>query len=287
MKKLDTVELQLHNHALEVLGNSLKVLLENIKVDILDSNSAYVQSQIDMGKKQIIKKHKEIYRYWQSETNNLWFTYLPREDIPPPKGKLVKRTTEEKLNNAIINHYAKIEKAKATPSFNDVSECMRKVKDLKLPSVNSISRYDSDFKRFFMYSEFGELPIDQVNENTITVFILETIKDKKLCRDAVKKMLAYIRLTIRHARIEKLITTNPVEFLELKDFTIMCVNTEKTTEEKQYTDDEVKQMLALLEVEYSKRPDYIPNYAIELAIYTGMRVGELAGLKWEDIGENS
>ncbi len=30
----------------------------------------------------------------------------------------------------------------------------------------------------------------------------------------------------------------------------------------------------------------MPIYAIELAIYTGMRIGELTGLKWEDIVED-
>ena len=287
--KHDTVELQLRRQALEVLAKSLKVLLENIKTGILDLDNAYVQGQIDMNKKQILKKHKEVFNCWKSEANGLWFTYLPKKDVQPPKGKLVKKTTEEKLNNAIINFYIGIEKAKAVPSFNDVSEDMRTVKDLKLASVNSIDRYDSDFKRFFEHTAFGETPIDQITENTITVFVLESIRDKKLCKEAVKKMFAYIRLTIKHARIEKIIDTNPVEFLELKDFTGtgLCVNIEKTVEEKQYSDDDVKQMLALLEVEYSKRPNYIPNYAIEMAIYTGMRVGELAGLKWEDIGEDS
>ena len=32
-----------------------------------------------------------------------------------------------------------------------------------------------------------------------------------------------------------------------------------------------------------EKPNYIPSYAVELSLYTGMRVGELSGLKWEDI----
>lgn len=34
-----------------------------------------------------------------------------------------------------------------------------------------------------------------------------------------------------------------------------------------------------------KYPDDVRPYAIELALYTGMRVGELSGLMWEDIDE--
>ena len=34
-----------------------------------------------------------------------------------------------------------------------------------------------------------------------------------------------------------------------------------------------------------ERPDEILPYAVELALYTGMRVGELSGLMWNDIDE--
>ena len=32
-----------------------------------------------------------------------------------------------------------------------------------------------------------------------------------------------------------------------------------------------------------KRPYYMPSYAIELCVLTGMRVGEVAPLEWSDI----
>lgn len=34
---------------------------------------------------------------------------------------------------------------------------------------------------------------------------------------------------------------------------------------------------------YISKPSYIVQYAVELSLYTGMRVGELSGLKWVDI----
>lgn len=37
--------------------------------------------------------------------------------------------------------------------------------------------------------------------------------------------------------------------------------------------------------DYRKQPRYITPYAVEFASYTGMRVGEVAGLKWSDIRE--
>ena len=33
----------------------------------------------------------------------------------------------------------------------------------------------------------------------------------------------------------------------------------------------------------TEKPSYMPSYAVELAVYTGMRAGELAGPKWKNV----
>lgn len=62
------------------------------------------------------------------------------------------------------------------------------------------------------------MPINQINENTIRLFILETIKELTLCKESCRKFFNYIKNVIRYARIEKIIIENPMEFLEPKDF---------------------------------------------------------------------
>ena len=41
-----------------------------------------------------------------------------------------------------------------------------------------------------------------------------------------------------------------------------------------------------LQEDYKNQPEYIPSYAVELAILTGMRVGEIAALTWDCISED-
>jgi len=294
LERPDTLEIIKLNATLKFSGDSIKRLYHEIKNGTLDLVN--VQEQIDMNKTQILKTHKKMFYYKQSQSTGRWYSFLPKEGVKPPNGKKIEYATKEKLDEKIIGYYVEEENLKKekpkgglrnAPSFNDVSIEWRKIKNLKLKTENSINRYDSDFRRFFMYSDFGETPINQINENTINVFMLEAIRSGKLCKEATKKMFSYIKGTIRHARIEKIITENPVEFLALKDFTHLCDSKEKSTEEKQYSDDDVKQMLSFLGKQYQDNPSYIPNYAIELAVYTGMRVGELSGLKWSDVGKES
>ena len=76
-----------------------------------------------------------------------------------------------------------------------------------------------------------------------------------------------------------------MEFLEAKQFYKFCEE-KKRSEEKTVISDE--RMMALYQQfleDYKKQPFYIPTYAVHLAALTGMRVGELAALRWDSITE--
>ncbi|MCP1102004.1 integrase [Aequitasia blattaphilus] len=162
----------------------------------------------------------------------------------------------------------------------------RAIKDLEL-SGNSIYKYNTDCKRFFNETDFSETPINQINENTIRLFILKTIKEQGLCKETCRKFFSYIKNVIRYARIEKIIIDNPIEFLEPKDFTKHCEEIEKPVETRYYSDSELAIIIKGLYKYYEYIPLYMPPYAIELAIYTGMRVSELSTLRWSDISDIS
>ncbi|BDF32892.1 hypothetical protein CE91St62_09580 [Lachnospiraceae bacterium] len=279
MKKLDTCEMQVLNHTLEKQIKHVKSLLLDIKNDRIDL--AYVQKLIDMNKKEILEIHKQKFKFWHGKNGN-WNTYLPKENIEPPYGRLVSKVDEDRLNKTIIDYYIKEDKTDIVPVFKQVYEMWREVKNLEL-SDNSILRYDSDYVRFFEGSNFEMLPMSEITENTIKKFMLENITNLKLCRGACKKLLGYIRNTVRYARIKKIITDNPVEFLELKQFNRHCTEKEKPIEEHFFVDNELLKIQKGLNELYDDKPLYIPRYGVELAILTGMRVGEIASLKWTDI----
>lgn len=282
MEKLDICEMEILNHTLQAQIDHIKFLLLEIENDKIDL--AYVQSMIKMNKKEILEIHKKKFKYWRGK-NGKWNSYLPDENKKPPYGRLISKVNEEKLINAIIDYYIHEDKTVIVPTFKQVYQEWRKTKDLEL-SDNSILRYETDYKRFFEGSDFENLPINQINENTIRKFMLETIKHLELCREACKKLFSCIRNTIKYARIEKIITDNPVEFLELKQFSKHCIEKEKPIEEQFFSDSELTMIQKGLNELYGDKPTFIPRYGVEMSILTGMRVGEIASLKWEDVHEN-
>ena len=195
---------------------------------------------------------------------------------------MVSKVSQERLDKAIVDYYIKEDKTIIVPTFRRMYEKWRETKNLEL-SDNSILRYDSDYKRFFANSDFENLPINQINENTIKKFMLESIRKQNLCREACKKMFSCIKNTVKCARIEKVITDNPVEFLELKQFTRHCIESEKPIEEQIFSDSELRMIQRGLDELYGDKPEFMPRYGVEMSLLTGMRVGEIASLKWEDI----
>lgn len=282
--KLNILQTHQIDHALKIRVDQIKSLCREVESGIM--NAADIQDEFEMKQKQILDLHKKMYNYWQGK-NGKWYTYLPKEGVAPPKGKQIESIDEEKLKSKIIAFYveeeARKKQEKACPTFLDVYDMWRKIKDLEL-SDNSIYKYNTDCKRFLEDTDFGNTPIDQITENTIRLFLLRTIKELKLCKKSSGKLFGYIKNTIRYARAEKIILDNPMEFLEPKDFTKHSSEVERTRA-SYYTDNELLILLNGLRCHYGSAPTYMPAYAVELAIYTGMRVSELSTLKWTDISD--
>lgn len=74
-----------------------------------------------------------------------------------------------------------------------------------------------------------------------------------------------------------------MEFLQAKQFYQYCVEKEKPLEQKIFSDLDLNSLHERFDLDHEKKPDYIPTYAVQLASLTGMRVGEIVALKWEDI----
>lgn len=274
---------------LEILDHTLQEQVSYVRKLINDLNDAkievaYVQKIVNMNKEEILKIHKEKFKYWQGKNGN-WNSYFPKENIKPPYGKLVSKVSQERLDKAILDFYLVENKKAISLTFQQVYREWREVKNLELVD-NSVLRYNSDYKRFFAGTDFEDIPIDQINENTIKKFMLERIKESKLCRSACKKMFSYIKNTFRYARIEKYIPEDPAEYLELKHFSKYCFEKEKPIEEQVFNDTELSMILNGLKELYDDRLWYIPRYAVEFALLTGMRVGEIASLRWDDIQED-
>ena len=241
-----------------------------------------VQEQLLMSKiKDVLNMHK--YKIWQGD-NGSWYTYLPDESKKNGR-RLIKKTTEEKLHETLLEFYDS-EHKKDVITFKD---CFLSYKELKteIVSDNTIDKYDSDYKRFFENTWLEQCEIKKVVGDKLEVFIIKQIKELSLNQKAAKAMIGYIKSVFVHATVNGIIPKNPCDFLKKNaSYFRYCSVSLVKTEDRIASKEEIATVMKQIKEDHKYKPNYIPAYAVELSILTGMRVGEIAALSWDSIQDN-
>lgn len=258
------------------MSNSIQDLQYAIDNGIIDF--VQVQEQIEMKKRQeLLAMHKKP--IWQGKgKDKRWKTHLPDH-----KNTLIAKATRDELEQFLINYYKKeLEKPK---TFDDMYHHWRTVQDA-LVSNSTITKYNSDYKRYFQNTEFAKKEIKKITEEDIKVFLVTTVKRLELCQKACKTLYGYTVRVIESARKNHVIEEDPTEFLKASQFYKYCKEKIRPKEACLVSDEELEVLFKRFQLDYQENPSYIPTYAVELATLTGMRVGEIAALRWDAITDN-
>lgn len=255
------------------MDDALKFAIENGIIDL-----SYVQEKYEMSKREeLLEKHK-----WaiSQGKDGYWRTYLPDGNNGR---KMIKKHTRKDAEDAVIGYYKKQEEKDRT--FLDVYMTWRSVQD-RMVSDNTVYKYETDFKRYFGKTEFSSIKIIDISEDDIKLFMVDTIKKLSLCQKASKTLFGYIRNTVLHAMKHKIISEDPTKLLMAKDFYKYCTHKKKTINEQTISEKDMKLLSDKINQDHEEHPEYMPAYAVQLAFFTGMRVGEISALTWNDITED-
>jgi integrase len=233
-----------------------------------------VKVRWNMKREEILALHTN--KIWLG-SDSYWRTY-----IDDGKGrKLVKKVKREGIDDAIVLNYKKKNKKEKT-TFDDCYWHWRSVQD-KMVSDNTSYKYDTDYKRFFSDTKFANKDIKKITEEDIKVFIVDLVKNKKLCKRACKRLYWYINSVFLSAQINRLIENDPVKFLKAKQFYKYCTEPKKDINRVLVSDEDMSLLYKRFDKDHILKKNYITTYAVQFASLTGMRVGEIAALRWDCI----
>lgn len=240
---------------------------------IIDINT--IQKQIEMNER---KKYLEMHtsRIWQSTDTN-WYTYV--DDATKPSGKkLIKRKTEYELNDFLVEFYKQyVEPQTVEKTYKEW--IAKKIKFGEI-SKQTIQRYESDFVKYF--TRIKDREIKYITEECLDDFILDNIREHKMKPKAWSNLRIIIRGMFLFAKKKGYTKIHIIDYLKELDLSSKIFNHEKKPKQNViYKQREIDTML-----EYMKTSPSLSDIAILFAIYTGMRVGEIVALKWEDIKED-
>ena len=248
----------------------LKFALENGMI-----NLGTIQEKMEMNER---KKYLNMHPYsvWEGKDGK-WYTYLPDDE----KGrKLKKLATKKSIEDFIVKYY---KQAEDEPNVKQVFyEWLEKKLKYGEIQKQTYDRYINDFEKYFIPKPIAVSKIRYVTENQIEDFIMETIVENNLTAKAWGNVRIIIRGMFAYAKKRKYTQLNITMFLSELDISKKVFAKSKRKDELNvFTEDELKMIIAKL-----WERNTIGHLGVLMAIYTGMRVGEISALKWEDVKED-
>lgn len=233
-----------------------------------------IRENIEMNER---KKYLEMHnsKIWQS-TDSKWYTFVP--DCTKKGGrKLVKRKTKENLDDFLVGFYKEYEEPQTLEkTYYEWAD--RKLKFCEI-TKQTYDRYEIDFQKYF--NDCKDRNIKFITTDFLDDFILENIQKYNLKTKAWSGLRTIIRGMFAFAKKKGYCQINIVEYFQELDLSRKLFNREKKPLERViYTDAEIAEILD--NIRYSRN---INDIAIMVAIYTGMRAGEVVALKWSDIDD--
>ena len=217
-----------------------------------------------MEREKCLERHD--YKIWQGG-NGCWYTYLVRDG----ERRLVKKSSKKLIEDAVIEHY-KIETT-LQEAFDLWIQSKLDYGEIKKQSAD---RYKNQFKEFYGGAA-AKKPLSQITEEWLEDYMKRKLVELKLPQRSWTNVKTITRGMFMHAKKNKLTRLNISAFLDELEVTKNVIRKPDKSNQV-FTEREVEMILA--ECERSGTPT---DFGIEIAVYTGLRSGEIAALKYSDI----
>lgn len=253
--------------------NSSELLNFAVENGMIDIDT--IREKIEMNeRKKYLEMHKS--RIWQS-TDDKWYTFVP--DLTKKEGrKLVKRKSKETMDDFLVKFYKEYEEPQTIEKT--YKEWIAKKLKFEEISLQTYDRYNIDFFKYF--SECKDKEIRYVTTDFLEDFIIGNIKKYHMKAKAWSNLRTLIRGVFLFAKKKGYSKIDITQYIQELDISRKMFDHEQKADENViFSKSEIQKIVT--ELKDSKN---IKDLAILVAIYTGMRVGEIVALKWEDVHED-
>lgn len=266
---------------IEFNDNLLRLCLD---YDIIFNNDIMSLLKEDI----IMNTIERIHKYKITKTSDgRYTTYVP--DKTKPNGlKQVRRYSQAKLYKFLLEFYGIKEEKKILYSdlFMEWIDYKRNFvgANNKGLSQSTIRRYERDYDNYLASTEIVMKNIADITSIDLETALKSIIENNKMHAACFKNLFGYVKNSFEYAWRKQYIQNNPICYVD-KDFLLtFCIPDEpKIDEDRVLTIQEFSSLKKAVLNHESKHPLYMPDYAIELAMLSGMRVGEISVLMWTDI----
>lgn len=221
-------------------------------------------------------------------TDTRWSTRVPDKTKKDGR-RLIRKATREEVENAVILFFMEQEQ-KVSSSNMTIEDCWQLWYDFKAShnrslKTTSLKMFRSDRKRFLDGTTFSKRKISSLSEFDIEDYLVEQAERYHMTQKRVCQLAGFVKGIFFVAYRNHIIDSNPWDRVSLREVVYPACYKPKCQpdEERILSDIQMHRVKKAVEAHLALEPSYLPDYAILIAQYTGMRAGELAALEWTDI----
>lgn len=213
-----------------------------------------------------------------------WKTTLP--DQTKKNGRrLVARKNKEELEEVIAQYYIDQEEnpiiLKSDTTLEEIYPIWMKSRLLEATSKNTIKRNDQDWKKYYKDTEIVKIPLRNLSVNQLKDWAHNIIEANNLNKKMYYNMIIIMKKCFEFASNEG-ICDNTWAKVNINKKKLRHIE-KKMNDTEVYFHDEKTAIIKYCIEDFLDNSWNISDMAIPFLFMTGLRIGELAALKYEDI----
>ena len=256
----------------------------SLQIDTICDNFSLEELSEIYKMKQILNK----YNFPQVPSSDGYYHIYVKDRSRKNGRKAVKDKTLDGLKAKVLA-YEHETMAQAKKTFKKVYELSQERKlslvksaEKRISMENTITRTNSDYKRFFDGTSFEKKNISDITLKDIENVIEYNLTRYDLHKKALDNMRAILNTVFKYALHEYWVNENPCSRIDFRIYGNMLVES-TNVKYRVHSDSELNAILDELHMKQLKNPKLSSAWALELQILMGARRGELPPLRWSDI----
>lgn len=249
---------------------------ENVIEKLDEKNKVALLDAIYMTKKELVQSVHTSSIKQLTGADKRWYTYVPDASRKNNR-KEIKRKTEKEIIEYLLEFYG-LDGMTFIELFNEYIPYKTK----HTGSLQTIRRHRQHFEKYFVNGKsiLLNMNIAKIDHLTLQEEANRLVKTYKMTQKEWKNVRTFFFGMFRYAYDKHWITIDPTEKVKI---TVQFRQEEKKTAKTEvFKTTEYKRLHDYLDVQYLLTHD--PAYlAVKLQFYTGLRIGELVALRWENV----
>ena len=237
-------------------------------------------------KESILKEHP--YKIYQGNDGR-WRTHLP-DDTKSEGRKLIVKTSYDKLIDTICEFYesAKTDKFKEMCSLENLYPAWLEFKGLHVEPT-TVMRVEKDWRKYYQNSDIVKKPICQITKLELDAWIHKMIREHEMNKHKYGNFSLIIRQMLEFAVDSGIIDVNPYNSIKIDRKRVLKPEHKKPDSTQVFTKEEERLIVERAWQAFENRENRVQHFAplaLIFIFYTGLRIGEVSALKFEDITDD-